>query len=138
VRLLRTRLEQAGKSVTTVSLLECLATALQAEGMDAKALAQAEVSVGLDKTIETILEIISLYQRLDTLVVERIPANSDPLRAVVIVPAGALFPMYRTSWLFEQLKGKVNVPSVLFYPGLLEGAAGLRFMGVPSFDWKGP
>jgi hypothetical protein len=53
VRLLQTRLEQAGKSVTTVSLSECLATALEAEGMDARALAQAEVSVGLDKTIET-------------------------------------------------------------------------------------
>jgi hypothetical protein len=38
--------------------------------------------------------------------------------------------MYRTSSLLEQLKGKVNVPSVLFYPGLLDGAAGLRFMGV--------
>ena len=32
--------------------------------------------------------------------------------------------------LLEQLKGKVHVPAVLFYPGELDGAAGLRFMGV--------
>jgi hypothetical protein len=38
--------------------------------------------------------------------------------------------MYRTSALLEQLKGKLHVPAVLFYPGLLDGAAGLRFMGV--------
>ncbi len=38
--------------------------------------------------------------------------------------------MYRTSALLEQLKGKVQVPAVLFYPGELDGAAGLRFMGV--------
>ena len=31
--LLRTRLEQAGKRVTTISLAECLHTALEAEGM---------------------------------------------------------------------------------------------------------
>jgi hypothetical protein len=30
----------------------------------------------------------------------------------------------------EQLKGKVHVPAVLFYPGHLDGAAGLSFMGV--------
>jgi hypothetical protein len=28
------------------------------------------------------------------------------------------------------LKGRVHVPTVLFYPGDLDGAAGLRFMGV--------
>jgi hypothetical protein len=49
---------------------------------------------------------------------------------VFIVRAGALFPVYRTSSLLEQLKGKVQVPAVLFYPGELDGAAGLRFMGV--------
>jgi hypothetical protein len=30
----------------------------------------------------------------------------------------------------HQLKGRVTVPTVLFYPGDLDGAAGLRFMGV--------
>jgi hypothetical protein len=131
VRLLQTRLEQGGKRITIVSLAECLTTALHAEGMGPEALAQAEVSVGLDKTIETVFEIISSCQPLDKLVVEQIPTSSDPLRDVAfIVRAGALFPMYRTSSLLEQLKGKVEMPSVLFYPGLLEGAAGLRFMGV--------
>ena len=43
---------------------------------------------------------------------------------------GALFPVYRTFSLLEQLKGRVHVPTVLFYPGDLDGAAGLRFMGV--------
>ena len=47
-----------------------------------------------------------------------------------ITRAGALFPFYRTSSLLEQLKGKVHVPSVLLYPGVLDGAAGLKFMGV--------
>jgi hypothetical protein len=32
--------------------------------------------------------------------------------------------------LLEQLKGRVLTPTVLFYPGSLDGAAGLRFMGV--------
>jgi hypothetical protein len=131
VGLLRTRLEQAGKRVTVISLAECLQDALAAEGLGPEALAAAERSVGLAPTIETVAQVLSDYQPLDDLVAARIPADADPLRDVAfIVRAGALFPVYRTSSLLEQLKGKVRVPAVLFYPGESDGAAGLRFMGV--------
>lgn len=131
IALLRTRLEQIGKRVTVISLAECLSEALEAEGMGPEALVDAEKSVGLDATVETVFQILSEYQPLDELVARRIPQDADPQRDVVfIVRAGALFPMYRTSALLEQLKGKVHVPAVLFYPGELDGAAGLRFMGV--------
>lgn len=131
VSLLKTRLEQIGKRVTPISLSECMWEALEAEGLDADTLAEAERSVGLSKTIETVHEILSDYRPLDELVAARLPEDADPLRDVVfIVRAGALFPVYRTSSLLEQLKGKVSVPAVLFYPGVLDGAAGLRFMGV--------
>jgi BREX protein BrxB len=131
IALLRTRLEQAGKRVTMISLAECLRSALDAEGMGIEALVDAEKSVGLEPTIETIHQVLSEYRPLDELVAQRIPGDADPLRDVVlIVRAGALFPIYRTSSLLEQLKGKVHVPAVLCYPGELDGAAGLRFMGV--------
>jgi hypothetical protein len=129
--LLRTRLEQTGKRVTTISLAECMAAALEAEGLGTDALVDAEKSVGLESTVETIHQVISEYRPLDDLVASRIPAAADPVHDVVfIVRAGALFPIYRTSSLLEQLKGKVRVPAVLFYPGELDGAAGLRFMGI--------
>jgi hypothetical protein len=129
--LLRTRLEQSGKRVTTISLAACMHEALNAEGLDTATLVEAEKSVGLEATVETIHQVLSEYQPLDSLVAARIPADADPRRDVVfIVRAGALFPIYRTSSLLEQMKGKVHVPAVLFYPGELDGAAGLRFMGV--------
>lgn len=131
ITLLRTRLEQIGKRVTVISLADCLSEALEAEGMGPEALVDAEKSVGLDATVDTVFQILSEYQPLDELVARRIPEDADPQRDVVfIVRAGALYPMYRTSALLEQLKGKVQVPAVLFYPGELDGAAGLRFMGV--------
>ena len=105
--------------------------ALEAEGLGGDDLVEAETAVGLESTIETIHQIISEYRPLDDLVAGRIPDDADPKRDVVfVVRAGALFPVYRTSSLLEQLKGKVHVPAVLFYPGELDGAAGLRFMGV--------
>jgi hypothetical protein len=131
VALLRTRLEQAGKRITTVSLAECMQWALDAEGIDTAALVGAEASSGLEATIDTVHQVLSAYRPLDELVAKRIPGDARPERDIVfIVRAGALFPVYRTSSLLEQLKGKVQVPAVLYYPGELDGAAGLSFMGV--------
>jgi hypothetical protein len=133
VTLLRTRLQQTGKRVTTISLAECLQAGLESEDLGTEELINTEKAMGLQATIETVHEIISdsNYQPLDDLVAQRLPKDADPERDIVfIVRAGALFPMYRTSSLLEQLKGKVPVPAVLFYPGELDGAAGLRFMGV--------
>ncbi len=128
--LLRTRLEQAGRRVHTISLAECLARAL-ADILPMEDLIAAEKSVGLDAAIDTVHEVLSMYRPLHELVVEALPQAADPLRDIVFITrAGALYPVYRTSSLLEQLKGFVQVPSVLFYPGELDGAAGLRFMGV--------
>ena len=135
VALLRTRLEQSGKRVTTISLAECMRAALEAEGLAPAALAEAEIRVGLPAAIDTITEVLSTYQPLDRLVAARLPADADPLRDVVfIVRTGALFPVYRTCALLDQLTGQLCVPAVLFYPGTVDGANGLSFMGVLDPD----
>ena len=106
ISMLRTRLEQAGKKVTTISLAECMAAALKAEDIDSGELAEHEKSIGLRQTVETVANVLSEYQPLDRLVLERMPPSPDPTRDVVfIVRAGALFPFYRTSSLLEQLMG---------------------------------
>lgn len=129
--LLSTRLEQIGKRVTTISLAECLADALAAEGLTTERIASAEKRTGTEKMMDTIHMVISRRRPLDDLVAARIPQEADPTRDIVfIVRAGSLFPFYRTSSLLEQLKGRLDVPAVLFYPGELDGVAGLKFMGV--------
>lgn len=135
VSLLSTRLEQIGKRVTSISLAECLADALVAEGLTTERIASAEKRTGIEKMIDTIHMVISRRQPLDDLLAARIPPAADPMRDIVfIVRAGSLFPFYRTSSLLEQLKGKLEVPAVLFYPGGLDGVAGLKFMGVLEPD----
>lgn len=117
--------------MTSISLAECLADALAAEGLTTERIALAEKRTGVEKMIDTIHMVISRRRPLDDLVAERIPRDPDPTRDVVfIVRAGSLYPFYRTSSLLEQLTGKLDVPAVLFYPGELDGVAGLKFMGV--------
>lgn len=128
--MLCTRLEQAGKRVVRISLAECLVESMEAvQPLDDWY--EAERRRGTEVVIDTIHATLSEHAPLVDLVAARMPEDPDPLTDVVLINrAGALFPAYRTFSLLEQLKGRVAVPTVLFYPGTLDGAAGLRFMGV--------
>ena len=128
--LLETRLEQAGKRVVRISLAECLEAAM-ASVQPLDDWFQAERNQGTSTVVETVHAVLADHVPLDDLVAGRMPVDPDPLHDVVLIHrAGALFPVYRTFTLLEQLKGRVIVPTILFYPGTLDGAAGLRFMGV--------
>lgn len=130
VRMLQTRLETRGKRVVTISLAECLDAAMRAE-RPLEDWFQAERDMGTTAIVETVHAVLSEYHPLVELVAERMPQDADPLHDIVfIVRTGALFPVYRTFALLEQLKGRVKAPTVLFYPGELDGAAGLKFMNV--------
>lgn len=130
VTMLETRLSQKGKRVRRISLAECLDEAMRSQRPLEEWFA-AEREQGVETIVETIHAVLSEYAPLVDLVAARMPEDPDPLRDIVfIVRTGALFPVYRTFSLLEQLKGRVLVPTILFYPGKLDGAAGLKFMGV--------
>lgn len=130
VTLLETRLSQRGKRIERISLAECLDEAMRSQ-RPLEEWFDAEREQGVETIIETVHAVLSEYMPLVDLVAARMPQDPDPLRDIVfILRTGALFPVYRTFSLLEQLKGRVHVPTVLFYPGALDGAAGLKFMGV--------
>ena len=130
VTLLETRLTQMGKRIHRISLAECLEEAMISQ-RPLEEWYQVEREHGTEAVIETIHAVLSEYSPLVQLVASRMPEDGDPLTDIVfILRTGALFPVYRTFSLLEQLKGEVTLPTILFYPGSLDGAAGLKFMNV--------
>jgi hypothetical protein len=130
VTMLQIRLEQGGKRILRISLAECLEEAM-ASVQPLADWFEAEQAHGVATIVDTIAAVLAEYCPLVELVAKRMPDDPDPMQDVVLISrTGSLFPVYRTFSLLEQLKGRVSVPSVLFYPGTLDGAAGLRFMGV--------
>ena len=130
VTLLETRLNQKGKRVTRISLAECLDEAMRSQRPMEEWFA-AEREHGVETIVETVHAVLSEDAPLVELVAAQLPERANPLVDMVfILRTGALFPVYRAFSLLEQLKGRVEVPAVLFYPGDLDGAAGLKFMGV--------
>lgn len=130
VTMLQTRLEQSGKRVLRISLAECLERAMTSV-QPLEDWFEAERNHGTALLVETIHAVLAEEAPLVEMVANGMPHDPDPLRDVVFITrTGSLFPVYRTFSLLEQLSGRVIVPTVLFYPGTLDGAAGLRFMGV--------
>jgi len=131
VTLLETRLSQKGKRVRRISLAQCLDAAMRLQ-RPLQEWFDVERELGTETVVETVHAVLSEGESsLVDLVSSQLPEEGDPFHDVVfILRTGALFPVYRTFSLLEQLKGRVHVPTVLFYPGDLDGAAGLRFMGV--------
>jgi len=134
VTLLETRLSQKGKRIKRISLAECLDEAMRSQKSPQEWF-DVEREQGVETTVETVHAVLSEYAPLVEMVATRMPDDPDPLRDLVFFTrAGSLFPVYRCHTLLEQMHGRLVVPAVLFYPGTLDGAVGLKFMGVVDAD----
>jgi len=144
VSLFATRLENHGRRVTTIDLgalfWECLNnTALGPGAIEADEEAGGELDDLLSQAHMMVAgrdshEPGPLEQRIIGLL-----GAGDPDRDFgLLIRAGELFPVYRTSALLERLMGHVRVPTLLLYPGTMNGATELRFMGVcdPSPNYR--
>lgn len=134
IRLLAQRLGNAGKRVHFISLAELLWQAIEeSEGLEA--VVQLERDDGFKAAQRQVGDYLSDpdWRPLPDLLAERL-TNLDPQRDVAFLwRAAAMAPsIYQMSKLLDQMQHRTHVPTVLFYPGSLEGITGLRFMNLPN------
>jgi hypothetical protein len=140
IDLLKTRLENdTQRQVAFVSLAELLWQAIdESEGIEA--VVQLERRDGFEAVQLQINDYLSDpdWRPLPNLLAERL-AELDPDRQIAfIVRAGALAPnIYRVSKLLDEMKGRTQVPCVLFMPATTEGNTSLRFMGIAENEGRG-
>ena len=140
VRLLQTRLEKdTDRHVQLISLAQLLWQSIEeSEGLEA--VAALERSAGFQAAQEQVQDYLSDpdWRPLPRLLEERL-AELDPGRDLVFITrAGALAPnIYRVSKLLDEMKGRTEVPCVLFMPATTEGTTSLRFMGIAENEGRG-
>lgn len=139
VRFLSTRLKSAGKEVVTISLAQLLWEIIEsAEGLDA--IVELERRQGFEKAQAQITTYLSdeNWFLLPKHLADQMNAF-DPRKTIVFLTrAASLSPaIYHLSKLLDEMQGHTQVPAILFYPGSLEGATGLRFMGMKDRDSLG-
>ncbi|MDA8335041.1 MAG: DUF1788 domain-containing protein [Peptococcaceae bacterium] len=130
VALLAVRLERAGLSAHIISLAELLWESIEkSEGLDA--LVDLERTSGFPKAQAQVTGYLSDpdFCPLTDLLAERLGRLDHRKDVALLVRVAAMAPaIYQMSALLEGMKGRTTVPSVLFYPGSLEGIFGLKFM----------
>jgi hypothetical protein len=138
-RLLATRLEAFGKEVHSIPMSALLWLAIaEAEGLE------AVVGLERDRGYLAVQAQVTTYlsdrdwQSLADLVAERL-ALYDPAKSIVFLTrVAAMAPgLYHMSKLLNQLQGKTQVTTILFYPGSIEGTTGLRFMDLKNREALG-
>lgn len=139
LRLLATRLEQAGKRVHFVSMADLLWQSIdETEGMD------AIVDLEKERGFEIAQEQVTVYlsdrdwRPLPDLLAGRLQ-GLDPKRDIVfLIRAGAMGPaIYHMSRLLDEMQGRTEVITILCYPGTIEGTTGLRFMDLKDREALG-
>ena len=138
-RLLATRLNDWGKKVHTLSLANLLWQAIaETEGLDA--IQELEQEWGFETAQEQVTTYLSDpdWRPLPTLLEEKMTALRPDQDIVFLTRAAAMAPaIYQMSKLLDEMHGRTRVPTILFYPGTLEGATGLRFMGLKDREALG-
>jgi len=139
LRLLKTRLEnKLERKIVFVSLADLLWQAIdESEGMEA--VTALEQDSGFDAAQLQVQDYLSDpdWRPLPDLLVEQLAKLDADKHLAFIVRAGALAPnLYRVSKLLDEMKGRTQVPCVLFMPATTEGAS-LRFMGIAENEGRG-
>lgn len=145
IKLLGTRLEEAGKNVHMIRMSELLWSALErvyqkddAEGLDA--IVELEKARGFVEAQQQVTMYLSskVWVPLWDLLAERL-VSIDPENAVVFLTrVAAMSPgIFHMSMLLDKMQGKTKVVTVLLYPGSIEGTTGLRFMDLKDREALG-
>ena len=139
VRLLATRLQEGGKDVHIIPMSALLWQAIdETEGL--AAVVELEQERGYLAAQEQVTTYLSDrdWRPLAHLLAERL-ARYDPANDIIFLTRVAVMApgIYHMSKLLDQMQGKTRITTILFYPGSIEGAMGLRFMDLKDREALG-
>ena len=130
---LSNRLKDNGKVVHIISLADIFYDAIEKEG-GKDLIVKEEKEFGFLMAQRSLNTIFSdpEYQPIPD-VLEKKLTDMDPKKEIVFLTRAGIFApdSYRISVLLDEMHGRTYVPIILFYPGIVESQAGLKFMNIP-------
>jgi len=132
IQLFKTRLENSGKIVISLSLADMLWESIE-KNDSIENITQMEEKFGYARVEDTIRSYLTIedFSPLPQKILKKIKFL-NPIKDIVFINrAGAMAPgIYRMSVLLNEIHGKTMVPIILFYPGSKESETELRFMDI--------
>jgi len=145
IKLLATRLEAVGKEVHFIPMSELLWSALERvhqkdndEGLEAVITLEKDEGYEVAQRQMTTYLSSDLWVPLWNLLSERLTPIDPENSLVFLTRVAAMAPgIFHVSSLLDKMHGKTRIPTILFYPGSIEGTTGLRFMDIKDRDALG-
>lgn len=129
---LRAYLTANGANVAAVSLAQLFWSAVEESGFYDSIVESERASPNdgwvLQQVRESLHEILNEPPTLADRVIAKVDGQPERT-AVLLYRAGALYPVFRTSALLDDMRERLRRPVVLLYPGHTVDPFGLRFMG---------
>ena len=145
IKMLETRLMGVGKEVHIIRMSDLLWSALESihkkdedEGLEA--VIQLEKQRGFVEAQQQMTTYLSskVWVPMWDLLAERLAPMDAANSVVFLTRVAAMSPgIFHVSMLLDNMHGKTNVTTILFYPGSIEGTTGLRFMDLKDRDALG-
>jgi hypothetical protein len=139
LKLLATRIEASGKKVHFIPMAELLWRSIdESEGLEE--VVDLERQRGFPAAQEQVTTYLSDpdWCPLWRLLQERLSTLNPATDIAFLTRVASMAPrMYEMSKLLDQMQGKTEVTTILFYPGSIEGTTGLRFMALKERDALG-
>ena len=136
IKLLATRLTNAGKRVHIISLARLLWQIIEeTEGLET--IIEDEKDFGFSRAQETVTTLISddEFMPISREIAKRLKGLDPDTDVCFLVRVGVLGPaIYRSAKLLNELHGQTLIPTILFYPGTSQGERDLRFLGLLNKD----
>ena len=136
IKLLATRLTNAGKRVHIISLARLLWQIIEeTEGLET--IIEDEKEFGFSRAQETVTTLISddEFMPISREIAKRLKGLDPDTDVCFLVRVGVLGPaIYRSAKLLNELHGQTLIPTILFYPGTSQGERDLRFLGLLNKD----
>jgi len=125
-------LRQDGREVITLSLADLVWEIIDASGRWNDWL-EVEPEADLVQINEAVRDVLRTEHGLVETVAGYV-AQHIPDRVLFLIDAGLVHPYFRLRTLESGLHDRVQVPTVIFYPGRRSGQYGLHFLGFYSVD----
>lgn len=140
IKLLSTRLTNAGKQVHVISLARLLWQIIEeTEGIET--IVEVEKDLGFSRAQEMVTNLISDedFVPLSREIAKRLQDLDPKIDVCFLVRVGVLGPaIYRSSTILNEMHSdRIKIPTILFYPGISQGERDLRFLDLPTKEDSG-
>jgi len=118
IKKLTQKLKLIGISTLNIDLFDLIIEIMQEENKLSRIL-EVETRFPKKKFIENLKRVLDINSKIIPKISKQISETYS--KVVFLTGAGECFPIFRSHYILKNLESKINIPTILFFPGIYDG-----------------